>query len=542
MNSSVAGTIEARQRDDVLRRLEAEQFDVLIVGGGITGAGIARDAALRGLSVALIEADDFAAGTSSRSSKLIHGGLRYLAMGDVALVRETALERKAVHALAPHLAEPCWMLVPARSWASVLKFRAGITAYEKLGAVASADRHQNWNPDQLAAQEPHLDRSGYPYGCAYREYLTDDARLVLATLRAAVAADAVVASRLPASALLREGGQVVGVEAHCRQTDATVAIRARVVVNAAGPWADRVAGLEAARDDSRLHLSRGVHVVVPSSRLPVRNLVVMNTADKRSIFAIPRGQTVYLGTTDTSYEGDDWLWPEITAEDVDYLLEPVSRYFTVDSLQRSDVVAAWAGLRPLIAEAGKSAREMSRKDEIWVGDGGMVTIAGGKLTGFRKMAEDIMAVVAEQLGQTLPRLPESGPLPGGDFDGDLDGLAASLPEANRLGPAITGRLARLYGQEAAAVLAQGAQPLVAGGEVVAGELPWAVTVEGALTLEDFIYRRARAAWYSPAEREQLLEPAAAQMAALLGWDAEEQARQVAAVRRQMQAELAFAAD
>lgn len=539
MTDSAAGAISALGRTRALQALEADTFDVLVIGGGITGAGIARDAALRGLTVALIEADDFAVGTSSRSSKLIHGGLRYLAMGDVGLVRETALERKAVHRLAPHLAEPCWMLVPARSRAALLKFRAGITAYEKLGAVDKIDLHQNWNPDQMAAQEPYLDRATYPYGCAYREYLTDDARLVLATLRAAGAAGATVVNRLPAEALLREGERIAGVRARCGLSGDEVLVQARVVVNAAGPWADQVAAMEEKRDSSRLHLSKGVHVVIPASRLPVRNLVVMNTADKRSIFAIPRGDTVYLGTTDTTYRGDDWRWPAIDMEDVRYLLEPATRYFTVDPLKPEDVVAAWAGLRPLIAQPGKAAKEMSRKDEIWVGVGGMVTIAGGKLTGFRKMAEDIMAVVAEQLGQRLPAAPEMVPLPGGDFDGDLDGLAASLPDANQLGPAVTSRLARLYGDEAAQVLQRGTTPLTDAGEVVAGEVSWAIEVEGAHSLEDFVYRRTRSAWYSPQEREALLQPAAREMAAFLGWSAAEQARQVEAVRQQYNAEMNF---
>ena len=172
--------------------LGGERFDLAVVGGGITGAGVARDAARRGLRVALVEGSDFAAGTSSRSSKLIHGGLRYLAMGEVGLVRETALERKAVHRMAPHLTEPCWMVVPARSRTSLMKFRAGIGTYEKLGAVEDADRHLSWDRDALAEREPCLRRDEFPWACAYREYMTDDARLVLAVLRDAVAAGAVV--------------------------------------------------------------------------------------------------------------------------------------------------------------------------------------------------------------------------------------------------------------------------------------------------------------------------------------------------------------
>jgi glycerol-3-phosphate dehydrogenase len=533
--------LDARDRDALLRTLAGETFDLLVIGGGITGAGIARDAALRGLSVALVEAEDFAAGTSNRSSKLIHGGLRYLAMGDVALVRETALERKAVHAMAPHLAEPCWMIVPARNRASLLKFMAGITAYEKLGAVEERDVHRNWNAKELERFEPHLDREAHPWACVYREYLTDDARLVLAVLRAASAAGAVAGSRLRVTELLREGDRVVGASARCAVTGADVPVRARTVVNAAGPWAESIARLEAAREDSRLHLSKGVHVVVPAERLPVRNLIVMNTPDKRSIFAIPRGDVVYLGTTDTTYEGDDLLWPEIDEADVRYLLEPATRYLDVPALEPSDVVAAWSGLRPLIAEPGKSAKEMSRKDEVWIGDGGMVTIAGGKLTGFRKMAEEVMDAVGRVRDETLPDAPGATPLPGGAFEGDLDALAAGLPGADNLGRACAERLAGLYGAEAGEVLALGAEPLVTGGEVLRGEVDWAVTVEAAADLEDVVYRRTRAAWYRPSEREALLAPAAERMGELLGWDAAERDAQIARVRALLEHELAFRA-
>ena len=534
--------LDALDRPATLTSLGSSSFDLLVIGGGITGAGVARDAALRGLSVALVEAEDFAAGTSNRSSKLIHGGLRYLAMGDVALVRETALERKAVHAMAPHLAEPCWMLVPAQNRASLLKFMAGITAYEKLGAVEKADVHRNWNAEELARFEPHLDRNAHPWACVYREYLTDDSRLVLATLRAAAGAGAVVASHLRAESMLWEEDRVVGIRARCGRSGEEVEIRAGTLVNATGPWAETVSGFENQGEDgpsNRLHLSKGVHVVVPAERLPIRNLIVMNTPDKRSIFAIPRGDTVYLGTTDTSYRGDNWLWPEIERQDVSYLLEPLTRYFDLPPLTPEDVIAAWSGLRPLIAEEGKAAKEMSRRDEIWTGEGGMLTIAGGKLTGFRKMAEDVMDAVAEARGSDLP--PPSGPtpLPGGDFDGDLDALAAHLPGASNLGHACCERLVRLYGSEADDVLAHGAEPLVAGGELVLGEVDWAVRHEATHDLEDLIYRRTRAAWYSPAERERVLEPAADRMAALLNWDAAERDRQLAAVRARYAEALAF---
>ena len=275
-------------RSDRLDELEADRFDVVVVGGGITGAGVARDAAGRGLRVALLEADDFAAGTSSRSSKLIHGGLRYLAAGEVDLVRRTARERTAVHAIAPHLAEPCWMVVPARNWAAVTTFRAGIGTYEKLGGIDGADRHEVWKGDEITAHEPHLRTDPYGYAVAYREYLTDDARLVLATLRAAVATGAVVANRVPVVAMVHagDGARIDGVVVRCATTGRELTVRADVVVNAAGPWVEGIARMEQDPPATPLHLSKGVHVVVPRSRFPATHLVICNTPDKRSIFVI----------------------------------------------------------------------------------------------------------------------------------------------------------------------------------------------------------------------------------------------------------------
>jgi glycerol-3-phosphate dehydrogenase len=511
-----------------------------VIGGGITGAGVAREGALRGLRVALVEAADFAAGTSSRSSKLIHGGLRYLAMGDVAMVRTTARERAVVHRLAPHLAEPRWMLVPARSRAGLAKARVGITAYEKLGGVAEADRHQVWNADDLAREEPTLDRSVFPFACAYREYLTDDARLVLANLRAAAAAGACALSRAPARGLLLEDGVAAGVEVACTLSGRKARVRARVVINAAGPWVDAVRALEAPGAPPRLQLSKGVHVVLPAARLPLRHVVIVVAADRRSIFAVPRGRMVYVGTTDTSWSDGDPLWPEIGRADVEYLLEPLPRTFTVGPPRPADVVGAWAGLRPLIAEPGKPPAEVSRHDEVWIGPARVVTIAGGKLTGYRPMARAALERAAELAGLRLaPPPPEEPPLPGGDFAGDLAALAARVARETGLPEGCAARLARLYGAEATAVAALGPEPLPGDADLLAGEIDWALREEAALDLEDLWYRRTRAALYHPAAREAALPAAAARMAAQLGWSAERRASEVAAVRARLAADLAF---
>jgi glycerol-3-phosphate dehydrogenase len=418
-NSAVISTLD---RERTLQALESERFDLVVIGGGITGAGLARRATLSGMSVALLEGEDFAAGTSSRSSKLIHGGLRYLAMGDVGLVRETALERKVIFRLAPHLAERRWMVLPVQSRAALLKFRAAVTLYEKLGSVDREDLHHNWSSRDLEREEPLLDRSRFPYACAFREYLTDDARLVLANLRAAAASGARLLNYAPAVGIPVENGRAAGVEATCELTGRSFRVRASCVVNAAGPWVDAVRRMEEPDAPAQLHLSKGVHVVLPASRLPLRNILVMSTSDGRSIFAIRQRDVVFIGTTDTTYEHGPQVWPDISIDDVEYLLEPLPRYLSVEPLTRSDVTAAWSGLRPLVAQPGKKPADISRGDEVLLSRAGVVTVAGGKLTGYRPTVERALESVARVLGRELPDA-EEGPLPGGDFDGDLERLA-----------------------------------------------------------------------------------------------------------------------
>jgi glycerol-3-phosphate dehydrogenase len=423
-NSPVISTLD---RERTLQALESERFDLVVIGGGITGAGLARAATLRGLSVALLEGEDFASGTSSRSSKLIHGGFRYLAMGDVRLVRETARERKEVYRLAPHLAERRWMVLPFRSRVGLLKFRAAVTTYEKLGAVEREDVHRNWSSKDLEREEPLIDRSRYPYASVYREYVTDDARLVLANLRAAAASGARLLNHAPVDGIPIENGRAAGVEATCRLTGHSFRVRGSCVVNAAGPWVEAVRRMAEPEAPALLHLSKGVHVVLPASRLPLRNVLLFGVGDGRTIFAIRQRDAVIVGTTDTTYEHGPRLWPDISLDDVEYLIEPLSRYLSIEPLTPSDVTAAWSGLRPLVAQPGKEPTEISREDEVLLSPAGVVTVAGGKLTGYRPTAQRVLRSVAEVLSRKLPDFEEDA-LPGGDFDGDLDRLARSLVE------------------------------------------------------------------------------------------------------------------
>ena len=536
--SLIAATARARAIDG----LESERFDLAIIGGGITGAGLAREAALRGLSVVLFEAEDFASGTSSRSSKLIHGGLRYLALGDVALVRESALERKAIFRLAPHLAERRWMVLPVHSRAALLKFRAAITAYEKLGAVERDDVHQNWGVEELEREEPALDRSEWRFACAYREYLTDDARLVLANLRAAAGMGARALNWAEVTGIPTEHDRAVGVTARCRLTGREIRVRAGCVVNAAGAWVEALRRLEDPAAPALLHLSKGVHIGIPAARLPVRHLLLLNTDDRRGIFALRRDEIVFIGTTDTTYHQGANLWPRVERADVEYLLAPLARYFTDAKLEPEDVRTAWAGLRPLVAEPGKAPTDISRKDEILIGRAGVITIAGGKLTGYRPMALRALEKVEHSLGRTLREAAEGPPLPGGDFAGDLVVLAQELEREHALGARVAMRLARLYGTEAGEVAALGREPLAPDSPVLAGEVDWAVAREAAATVEDVLYRRTRAALYEPDARSAIVAPLAARMAGLLGWSPEKTEAEVAHARSRLDADLAFAGE
>jgi len=503
--------LDARRRTQVFAELESRTFDIAVIGGGITGAGIARDAAMRGLSVALVEARDYASGTSSRSSKMIHGGLRYLAQGDIALVKEAASERQILRRIAPHLTTLSPFLIPTTNMAMTAKLRTGLWTFEKLGGVPEAEKHEVIGLAELQRREP-LMRTDKLYGAVlYPEFLTDDARLVLANIRSAQGEGAVVINHAAASNLTSDGlvatstlGDGLGAR-----------IRAKLVVNAAGAWVDKVRELEAGESDTRMSLSRGIHLVLPRERLPIHSTIIIRAPDKRSIFAVPRGAFTYVGTTDVFHDGADY-WPAPTREDIDYLLRATEAALDIDPIRDGEIVSLWSGVRPLIAQPGKKANEVSRKDEIWTSPGGMVSIAGGKLSAYRAMAERVVDLVVERLGRAvLPCSTADAPLPGGSRS-----VGESL---SRLDPRAAERLAGLYGDEANEIV-------IAGGDVAA-EATRAVTHEGAATLEDYWVRRSARAWFDHSAGLAALAPAAAAMGALLGWDDAMKAAQIAHCRK-----------
>ncbi|MDZ7649972.1 MAG: glycerol-3-phosphate dehydrogenase/oxidase [Cytophagales bacterium] len=444
-------------RNNNILYLKNNSFDLLIIGGGITGAGIALDAASRGLKTALVEKEDFAFGTSSRSTKLIHGGLRYLKQLEFALVKEVGSERAIVHKLAPHLVVPEKMLLPLYEKRGLGYWLAsiGLKIYDWLAGVKSADQRKMLTRQQTLNHEPLLKSNDVRGGAIYAEYRTDDARLTIEIMKLASIKGACVCNYLEVIDFIYDLDKIRGVKAINSITKEPLLIKATTVVNATGPWVDNLRWINNSRHGKSLHLTKGVHIVVPFHRLPVHQAIYFDVPDGRMIFAIPRGRITYVGTTDTDYKGDK---DNVIAskQDVQYLLNAANETFPSILLTLADVESSWAGLRPLIHEEGKSASELSRKDEIFESATGLISIAGGKLTGYRKMAERVVDKVVESnfIDQEFGECKTSTlTLPGGDFQnyGEVKKLEAEL--AGRLGDLnLRGNeatnLVHLYGRQA----------------------------------------------------------------------------------------------
>ncbi|MEO9852291.1 MAG: glycerol-3-phosphate dehydrogenase/oxidase [Reichenbachiella sp.] len=383
-------------RPAIIQTLKNEYYDVIIIGGGITGAGIALDAATRGLKVALLEKKDFASGTSSKSTKLIHGGLRYLKQFEFSLVREVGKERSILHELATHLVRPEKMLLPLIKDGNYGKIitSVGLMVYDVLAGVEEEDQRKMLTVGETMKSEPLLDKRIIEGGGLYAEYQTDDFRLVTELIKTSADYGAQVLNYVMCTDLLAKGGKVCGVACHDEESGEDFKIYGDYVVNATGPWVDQVRKLNKKVKETKLHLTKGIHIVVPFDKLPVKQSVYFDVADGRMIFAIPKNEITYVGTTDTNYKGN----PSDAAtdkKDVDYLIKAVNDAFPSIELQIGDILSSWAGVRPLIQDEGKSASEISRKDEIFISDRGLISIAGGKLTGYRKMAKRTVDLVLE---------------------------------------------------------------------------------------------------------------------------------------------------
>ncbi len=420
----MSGTFSGKQRTDRLEHMQTEEYDVLVIGGGITGAGISLDASSRGMKTALVEMQDFAAGTSSRSTKLVHGGLRYLKQFEVKMVAEVGKERAIVYENGPHVTTPEWMVLPIFKEGTFGRFSTsiGLRVYDFLAGVKRKERRSMLSREETLERVPTLKKDGLKGGGYYVEYRTDDARLTIEVLKKAVEHGVNAVNYAKVVDFIYENGKAVGAVVRDELKGETYQVRAKKIVNAAGPWVDELREQDRSKKGKTLHLTKGVHLVFDQSKFPLNQAVYYDTDDGRMVFAIPREGKTYVGTTDTTYESDI-AHPRMTVDDRDYILNSIHFMFPELDVKPGDVESSWAGLRPLIHEEGKDPSEISRKDEIFISNSGLITIAGGKLTGYRKMAESIVNLVGEQLkeeghGGTYPGCKTKHmPISGGEVGG-----------------------------------------------------------------------------------------------------------------------------
>ena len=485
-------------RQQAIRQMTTKEFDLIVIGGGITGAGIALDAASRGLSVSLLEQSDFAFGTSSRSTKLIHGGLRYLKQLEFGLVKEVGSERAIVHRLAPQLVVPEKMLLPLYEkkglgyWLTSI----GLKIYDLLAGVKPEDQRRMLTRKQTLKREPLLKPEDVKGGAIYAEYRTDDARLTIEIIKTAFEKGALLANYCSVTDFVYKDEKVSGVKVTDLITGTIFSVQAKAVVNAAGPWVDELREINHSKKGKRLHLTKGVHVVVAYDRFPVKQAIYFDVEDGRMIFAIPRGRTTYIGTTDTNYTGSK-KDVATSKEDALYIINAVNRTFPKAALTLQDIESSWAGLRPLIHEEGKSASELSRKDEIFESESGLISIAGGKLTGYRKMAERIVDRVIKNYFPQINKncLTETIQFTGSDFKNYNEvknykgGLAIQLRVLNLEGYA--GYLVHNYGKQCNAIMERLKSNLERDTELalLKAELWFSLEYEMVIKPTDFLIRR-----------------------------------------------------
>ncbi|NQX63387.1 glycerol-3-phosphate dehydrogenase/oxidase [Paenibacillus qinlingensis] len=539
-------TFSGLKRKETLEAMAQQQFDVIVIGGGITGAGIALDAQSRGLRTALIEMQDFASGTSSRSTKLVHGGLRYLKQLDVKVVAEVGKERAIVYENGPHVTTPEWMLLPFYKGGTFGKLSTslGLRVYDFLAGVKRSERRKMFSPDVTLQHEPLLKKKDLRGGGYYVEYRTDDARLTIEVMKKAVELGAMAVNYAKVEELIVKDGTLVGVRVmdqlsggiegkDSSDQSASYALFASKIVNAAGPWVDTLREMDRSKQGKTLHLTKGVHLVFDQSRFPLGQAIYFDTPDGRMVFAIPRDGKTYVGTTDTNYKGDI-ANPRITLADRAYVLRAANEMFPSLGLTEADVESSWTGLRPLIHQEGKDPSEISRRDEIFISSSGLISMAGGKLTGYRKMAESVVNQIAAMLvaeGKVSAALPPSRtktlPISGGDVGGSAQlapflrgkvsqGLRLGLTEPEAM------LLAQRYGSNVDTVFAlleqhRGEAARLGMPAAVLAALVYAVEREMVVKPADFFIRRTGALFFDIAWARQWKAPATAFLAERFGW-------------------------
>ena len=548
-----------RTRSDNLARLGRETFDVAIIGGGITGAGLALDAALRGLGTVLIEKRDFAAGTSSRSTKLIHGGLRYLEHYDFAMVREGLRERAILTRIAPHLAEPFPFLVPVyrerrRNYSHPLLMRAGMILYGLLAGRFGPGRHRKLSTVEALDYAPGLDPDGLEGALLYYDGLTNDSRLVIDLLKSAHREGACLINHARVTGLvMNDAGRLSGLTLSDEYGEGEISCRARVVINATGVWMEetlRLPGGNPGNVQKQVRPSKGIHLTVAAERLPVRGAwLIPSLAGHRFYFVVPWEGRVNIGTTDTDYAGSRENPPALESE-VAEILGAINAYFPDAGLEPSDVITSWAGLRPLISDPGvKNTTDISRQEEVLESADGLISIAGGKLTTYRLMAENGINLAQRRLLERgeieLPRRSSTANrhICGGDLDRSaLSELARRMAAENELPLVTAEHLVFNYGSEAPQVLELCAedenlrQPLIEGLPHIVAEALYAIRAEMAVTVTDVMTRRTRLAMLAGAGSLAAARTVAGLIGRELGLSREEQERQIEEYRVELMLE------
>ncbi len=523
-----------RSRSEVLPRLGQMPFDLIVIGGGITGAGVFRDATLRRMNVLLVEKNDFASGTSSKSSKLIHGGLRYLKEYDFGLTRESCLERNLLIKQNPHLVEPIPFVYPIyrRDKEGPAMVKAGMWLYEALGGFHNYQRHRMLSRDETLELIPDLDPEGLRGAAHYYDAAVDDARLTLENIKCGVREGGVALNYVAAIGFTREKDRISGVLLRDMVSWKTFEARAPAVVNATGVWVNAVRNLDSPAERT-LSPTKGVHIVVPSTRIRQHaTLAFRNPADDRQLFSIPRGEMTLIGTTDTFFNGDadsiETLW-----DDVDYLLDAANRVFPGCGLNRDDLVSVFAGIRPLIAPKQEAdAGAISREHEVFEDPSGLISIAGGKLTTYRLMARELVDLATTRLPASRRR--RLGPCVTERSLArrllDVEAETGDFIDQGHPEP-VARHLVTTYGSDARAVLALcgevpgGIEPIEPGAPFLKGEVVHAVRHECALSVTDVLMRRLRAAIWLPGQGIEAAGPVSRLMAAELGWTEDERAAQ-----------------
>lgn len=532
----------AQQRTETIETLVNEPFDLIVIGGGITGAGIALDASKRGMKVALLEMQDFAAGTSSRSTKLIHGGLRYLKQLQISVVKSSGRERAIVYRNGLHVTTPEWMLLPFHKGGTFgsLMTSIGLRVYDYLAGVDKSERRKMLTKDEVIQKVPLIKEEGLLGAGYYVEYRTDDARLTIEVVKKALEFGATFINYAKVTDFsYDENGQISGVIVQDLLGYRSFSVLGQKVINASGPWVDEVRKKDQSPQNSKhLRLTKGVHLVFDQADFPLQQAVYFDVqSDQRMIFAVPRAGKTYVGTTDTVYEADKEN-PVASSSDRDYILAAINEMFPALNLTEQQIESSWAGIRPLIWEEGKNPSEISRKDEIWESESGLLTIAGGKLTGYRHMAEEIVnrlsALLQDQAGLKFAACDTKKlQISGGEFDNvahferfimqqSVTGISLGLTAEEG------SDLARYYGTNSAIIFAHLAEQgeryesevLKEKGlsKLTALRLWYALEYEAVVYPDDFLIRRTGALFFDMALVNREKEGVVSEMRRYFGWD------------------------